>query len=127
PGFLRALEERRRYFIAHGGTSADHSHADVRTDPLEASEAARIYRTALAGEATPADGVAFRRHMLLEMARMSCDDGLVMTLHRGIHRGHHAPTAATFGSDTGSDIPVTVEFTEALTPLLDSVGTNPHL
>ena len=127
PGFLRALEERRRYFIAHGGTSADHSHADVRTDPLEASEAARIYRTALAGEATPAEAVAFRRHMLLEMARMSCDDGLVMTLHPGICRGHHGPTAAKFGPDTGSDIPIRVEFTEALRPLLERFGTNPNL
>ena len=35
--------------------------------------------------------VAFRRHMLLEMARMSCEDGLVMTLHPGVRRGHHAP------------------------------------
>ena len=127
PGFLRALEERRRDFIAHGGTSADHSHADVRTDPLEASEAARIYRTALAGEATPAEAVAFRRHMLLEMARMSCDDGLVMTLHPGICRGHHGPTAAKFGPDTGSDIPIRVEFTEALRPLLERFGTNPNL
>ena len=30
-----ALEERRRYFVAHGAVSADHSHVDVRTDPLE--------------------------------------------------------------------------------------------
>ena len=43
-GYVRALEERRRYFIAHGATSADHSHADVRTDPLEPGDAARIYR-----------------------------------------------------------------------------------
>jgi glucuronate isomerase len=127
PGFLRALEERRRYFIAHGGTSADHSHADVRTDPLEASEAGRIYRAALAGEATAPEAVAFRRHMLLEMARMSCDDGLVMTLHPGICRGHHGPTAARFGPDTGSDIPIRVEFTEALRPLLERFGTNSNL
>ena len=46
-GYVRALEERRRYFIAHGAISADHSHADVRTDPLEPAEAARIYRAAL--------------------------------------------------------------------------------
>ena len=32
---------------------------------------------------------------------MSCDDGLVMTLHPGVRRNHHAPTAARFGPDTG--------------------------
>ena len=53
-GFVSALEARRRYFLAHGATSADHSHEDVRTEPLDAAEAARIYRAALAGEATAA-------------------------------------------------------------------------
>ena len=52
-GYVRALEARRRYFIEHGAVSADHSHDDVRTDPLEPSEAARIYRSALAGRREP--------------------------------------------------------------------------
>jgi len=124
-GFVQALEERRRHFVAHGATSADHSHEDVRTDPLETGEAARIYRSALAGEATGAETIAFRRHMLLEMARMSCEDGLVMTLHPGVRRGHHGPTAAAFGADTGHDIPLGVEFTDALRPLLERFGTQP--
>ena len=93
-GYVGALEQRRRHFLAHGGTSADHSHTDVRTDPLYPAEAARIYGAALAGAATAAEAVAFRRHMLSEMARMSCDDGLVMTLHPGVSRSHHAPTFA---------------------------------
>jgi glucuronate isomerase len=124
-GYLRALEERRRHFLAHGATSADHSHADVRTDQLDAAAAARIYRAALVGEASEDEAVAFRRHMLAEMARMSCEDGLVMTLHPGIRRGHHGPTAARFGPDTGHDIPIRVEFTDALRPLLERFGTHP--
>src|SRR4051794_39400330 len=28
-GYIRALEERRRYFVARGATSADHAHEDV--------------------------------------------------------------------------------------------------
>jgi glucuronate isomerase len=126
-GFVRALEARRHYFVAHGAVSADHSHVDVRTDPLEPAEAARIYRAALASEATEAEAVALRRHLLLEMARMSCDDGLVMTLHPGVRRGHHGPTAAAFGPDTGHDIPLEVEFTDALRPLLERYGTHPNL
>jgi glucuronate isomerase len=126
-GFVRALEARRRYFVAHGAVSADHSHVDVRTDPLEPAEAAGIFRAALASEATEAAAVALRRHLLLEMARMSCDDGLVMTLHPGVRRGHHGPTAAAFGPDTGHDIPLEVEFTDALRPLLERYGTHPNL
>ena len=63
--------------------------------------------------------------MLLEMARMSCDDGLAMTLHPAVRRGHHGPTAAAFGPDTGHDIPLRVEFTDALRPLLERFGTHP--
>jgi glucuronate isomerase len=124
-GYTVALEQRRRHFLAHGATSADHSHTDVRTDPLDPAEAARIYGAALAGRATGAEAVAFRRHMLSEMARMSCDDGLVMTLHPAVRRGHHAPTAARFGADTGHDIPIQVEYTDALRPLLERYGTHP--
>jgi glucuronate isomerase len=123
-GYVRALEARRRYFVEHGAVSADHSHADVRTDPLDEAEAARIYRAALAGEATLGEATAFRRHMLLEMARMSCEDGLVMTLHPGVRRGHHGPTTAAYGTDTGNDIPTAIEFTDALRPLLERYGTH---
>jgi glucuronate isomerase len=125
-GFVAALEARRRHFVAHGAVSADHSHVDVRTNPLEPAEADRIYRTALAGDATEAESVALRRHLLLEMARMSCDDGLVMTLHPGVRRGHHGPTTVAFGPDTGNDIPIRAEFTDALRPLLERYGTHPN-
>jgi len=124
-GYLTALERRRQYFIERGATSADHAHLDARTDPLEAPEAQRIYRAALTGKATVAEAIAFRRHMLSEMARMSCDDGLVMSLHCGVRRDHHTATAARFGSDVGVDIPIHMEFTEALRPLLERYGTHP--
>jgi glucuronate isomerase len=124
-GFIAALEARRRYFIAHGAVSADHSHADARAAPLEEAQAAHIYAAARAGTATAAACLAFRRHMVFEMARMSCDDGLVMTLHPGVFRHHHPPTVDRFGPDTGSDVPVRVEFTAALAPLLARFGTHP--
>ena len=57
-GWVAAMESRRRYFIEHGATSADHSHEDVRTDPLEPAEAERIFAAALAGRATVAEARA---------------------------------------------------------------------
>ena len=126
-GYIEALEERRRFFISHGATSADHSHVDAAAEPLGPSEAQRIYYLAMNGQATSDEATAFRRHMVLEMARMSCDDGLVMTLHPGVHRNHHPATFARYGADTGHDIPVAVEFTKALQPLLERYGTHPNL
>src|SRR4051812_34070974 len=126
-GYVAALEQRRRYFVEHGAVSADHGHADAVAAPLEPADADRIYRSALAGQVSEADATAFRRHMMLEMARMSCDDGLVMTVHPGVRRNHHPDTFAKFGPDTGHDIPIAVEFTDALRPLLARYGTHPNL
>ena len=124
-GYLAALEERRRYFIAHGAVSADHGHADAGTEPLDRHEAERIYRAALDGSVSAAGATAFRRHMTFEMARMSCEDGLVMTLHPGVLRNHHPATFDRYGPDTGHDIPVAVEYTRALRPLLRRFATYP--
>ncbi|SHN14536.1 glucuronate isomerase [Cryptosporangium aurantiacum] len=126
-GYLAALELRRQHFLDHRAVSADHSHADAIAEPLDVAEAERLYTDALAGALQPNGATAFRRHMLFEMARMSCDDGLVMTLHPGIHRNHHPGTLAAFGPDSGHDIPTTIEFTRALQPLLDRFGTHPNL
>jgi glucuronate isomerase len=125
-GYVAALEQRRRFFVERGAVSADHSHADAVAEPLDRAEADRIYRSALAGQVSEAEATAFRRHMILEMARMSCDDGLVMTLHPGVRRNHHPDTLARYGADTGADIPIGVEFTDALRTLLGRYGTHPN-
>lgn len=123
-GYLAALEDRRRFFKANGGFSTDHSHTDVVTLTLEPSEADRIFTAALTGSANEAETTAFRRHMLVEMARMATEDGLVMTLHPGSQRNHHQPTLDRFGPDTGHDIPIGVEFTRGLQHLLGRFGTS---
>ncbi len=126
-GWTRAMQRRREHFLAHGATATDHSHEDVRTDPLAPADAERLYREALAGRCEYAAGAALRRHMLLEMARMSTEDGLVMMLHPAVRRGHHGPTLLELGPDTGHDIPLRVEFTDALRPLLERFGTHSNL
>jgi glucuronate isomerase len=124
-GWVSAMENRRQHFRAHGAVSADHSHEDVGTEPLADPE--NVYRQALGGTVPAVDAVALRRHMLLEMARMSCDDGLVMTLHPGVRRNHHRPTSDVLGPDTGHDIPLRGDFTDPLRPLLERFGTHPNL
>ena len=125
PGFIEALEKRRAHFKQHGATATDLGPPDAGAEPLSPAVAARIYSAALRGAAGDAERVAFRRHMLCEMARMSCEDGLVMQLHPGVLRDHHPPTLRDFGPDRGADIPVAIEFTRALRPLLELYGAHP--
>ena len=66
-------------------------------------------------------------HMLVEMARMSTEDGLVMQLHAGALRSHNAAHLRRFGPNTGADIPVAVEFTRGLRPLLERFGRDERL
>ena len=125
-GFIATMENRRQYFKDNGAVSSDHSHFDARTDTLEVSEAERIYAAARKGEVSESEATALRRHLVSEMARMACDDGLVMTLHPGVRRNHHLPTFEKYGADVGTDIPVQMEFTEALRPMLNRYGTHPN-
>ncbi len=125
-GYIRALESRRAYFAANGGTASDHGVFDARTESLSAGEANRLFDRLAAGFAEEDELHTFRRHMLVEMARMAADDGLVMQLHPGVLRNHHQPTFRRFGPDNGHDIPVATEYTAALQPLLDRFGTDPN-
>ncbi|WP_100363144.1 glucuronate isomerase [Diaminobutyricimonas aerilata] len=122
-GYIAALEERRRYFIAHGAVSTDHGAATAQTLKLDPADAAALFDRARAGDADAADAAAFEAHMMYEMARMSVDDGLVMTVHPGVFRNHHRPSFDRFGGDTGHDIPVRIDYTAALRPLLNDFGT----
>ena len=121
--YLTALENRRRYFVEHGAVSADHGVRTPTTLKLNAADAAGLFNRARSGTATEQDRDAFEAHMLYQMARMSVDDGLVMTIHPGSYRNHHSPTFDAFGPDTGHDIPIAVNYTEAIRPLLQDFGT----
>lgn len=124
-GYLRALEDRRAHFIANGAVSTDHGVLEPFTADLSNDDAERLFRGARAGRLDEAQQRLFRGHMLFQMARMSVNDGLVMTIHPGVSRNHHEPTFAAFGSDTGHDIPVRTEYTQNLRPLLNAFGTAP--
>jgi glucuronate isomerase len=122
-GYIAALENRRRYFVEHGAVSADHGVRTPKTLKLDEGEAARLFDSARAGQATPQEREAFEAHMLYQMARMSVEDGLVMTIHPGSLRDHHRPSFEEFGADSGHDIPVAINYTEAIRPVLQEFGT----
>jgi glucuronate isomerase len=125
--FVAALEERRAFFKSMGAAATDHGAQSAYTTVLSGAEAAGIFQRALYGEANANDAAEFMGHMLVEMARMSAEDGLVMQLHAGALRNHHADHLRRFGPNSGGDIPVAVEFTRALRPLLERFGRDKRL
>ncbi len=127
PSFLAALENRRAYFRQMGATATDQGLFELEVEPLDETDAKVIFRRALDGIANPDDAVQFAAHMLLEMARMSCADGLVMQIHPGSLRNHNPAVFERFGRDKGYDIPVRAEFTRSLRPLLSRFGEDPRL
>jgi glucuronate isomerase len=126
-GYLAALRRRREAFAAAGATSTDHGHPTARTLVLDPADAAAIFARGLRGRATADDAEAFRAHMLVEFARMSIEDGLVMQLHPGAVRNHNRWLHDAHGRDVGGDIPQATEYTHALAPLLRAHGNDPRL
>lgn len=126
-GYLAALVDRRAFFKRMGATSTDHGHPTAATANLSRSEAEGLFVKAVNGGVTPAEAELFRAHMLVEMARMSLDDGLVMQVHPGSFRNHNAQAFARFGRDKGADIPTRTDYVHTLKPLLDRFGGEPEL
>jgi glucuronate isomerase len=125
--FVDALEQRRAFFQSLGATSTDHAVLEPYTARLPAEETERLFQKARAGEASREDQRLFEAHMLMEMARMSVDDGLVMQIHPGSLRNHNVQLYERFGPDMGADIPVATEFTRNLHALLNAYGNDPRL
>jgi glucuronate isomerase len=125
--FMRALEQRRAFFKSLGATATDHAALTPYTNTLSSTDAEAIFQRALRGASEPDDARRFTGHMLIEMARMSVDDGLVMQLHAGSLRNHNPLVAQRFGANTGADIPVATEYTRNLQPLLERFGNDARL
>ena len=125
--YIQALEQRRQFFKQMGATATDHAAETPFTAELSPASAEAIFQRALAGRATTDDLALFTGHMLIEMARMSVDDGLVMQLHPGSDRNHNQQVFERFGPDRGCDIPLATEYTRNLKPLLNKHGNDPRL
>lgn len=124
PAFIRALESRRQFFREMGATATDHAVVKPYTHALTADEGERLFQRARLEKATPDDQRQFEAHMLMEMARMSVADQLVMQLRAGSFRDHNEALYARFGTDMGADIPVATEYTRNLHALLNAYGND---
>jgi glucuronate isomerase len=127
PSFIQALEQRRTFFKSRGATATDHAAISAYTTELSPAEAGAIFQRALRGQTTAEDTHRFTAHMIMENARMSLEDGLVMQFHVGSIRNHNQVVFERFGLDKGGDMPTQTEFTHNLRPLLNKYGTDPRL
>jgi glucuronate isomerase len=126
PGFRAALARRREAFAAAGALATDHGHLSADTTELDPAAASALFDAGRRGEVDAAGESAFAAHLLFEMARMSCEDGLVMQIHPGVLRDHDPRMLDEFGPDVGFDIPVATEFSRSLRPLLRRFGREPR-
>jgi glucuronate isomerase len=126
-GYLRAIENRRAFFRAHGATATDHGHATAQTADLSPSEAEALFAKVTGGRTDAKDRELFRAQMLTEMARMSAEDGMVMQIHPGCWRNHNELIYRRFGRNIGGDMPMPGAFMGPLKPLLDRFGNNSAL
>ncbi len=110
-----------------GTVATDHASETAYTAELGSSEAEAIFQRALQGKTGPEDARRFTAHMIMEFARMSIDDGLVMQLHVGSIRDHNGLIYQRFGANMGADIPTQSEFTHNLRPLLNKYGMDTRL
>ena len=124
---IQALEERRAFFRSMGATATDHAALTPFTCQLADDEAEAIFQRALRGAATADDATRFTGHLIVENARMSTEDGLVMQFHPGSYRNHNPVIFERFGYDKGCDIPIRSDFTQGLLPLLGRFGNDKRL
>ena len=125
--YIKALESRREFFKSIDAVSTDQGVTSPYTQQLTPNEAENIFQRALKGKTTTDDAAQLTAHMLMEMARMSIEDGLVMRIHSGSFRNHNQYIFQKFGPDKGCDIPIQTEYTRNLHALLNKYGNDPRL
>ena len=131
--FLEALKLRRREFKERGAVATDHEtefpHAEWRSDEeMESYFAAAMARR----DISPKQEAHFKAHMLMEMAKMSTEDRLVMQLHTGIRENHDRNTFTMYKHGVSeelkriNDMPASIDFSSGLYDLLNEFGNHPN-
>lgn len=124
--FIEAIEDRRAAFRSMGATATDLSVPSPKATRLSSTEINHIFKAGLNGKVSKQEADQFRAHMVVELARMSSEDGMVMQIHSGVVRNYNPHVHHLFGQDVGFDIPITTEFTINIYELLRDFGNHPN-
>ena len=125
--FLDALRQRRAAFRNAGATATDHDVPDLATCWLDWDRIEALHSRAVTGTLCVDEARAYYGHMLVEMAQMAAEDGMVMQIHAGSRRNTNAPLFASHGPDMGADIPGAINWVDGMATLLNRVGNDPRL
>lgn len=125
--FLDALRDRRAIFQAAGATATDHDVPTIKTFWVDRVQIEDLHQRAVIGDLNETEATTYYGHLLVEMAQMSADDGLVMQIHAGSRRNTNQHLFDTFGLDMGADIPIATDWVNGMAPLLNRVGNDPRL
>ena len=123
--YQNALWDRRAFFKSMGATATDHAIENLHTCFIDKRTMEELFSKARRGAMDAYAAQSFYGHMLVEMAQMSCDDGLVMQIHAGSRRNTNPAIMETYGRDMGADIPVATDWVRGLEALLNRCGNSP--
>ena len=128
PSFIAALEDRRTFFKSMGAVATDQAAFSPHTESLSPGEANRIFGEALHNTLTSDNAARFAGHMLIEMARMSVEDGLVMQIHVGSLARSQLAVYHRFGREHGRGHSHRVQILHGnLRPAAEPFGNDPRL
>ena len=117
-GYLEAHGIRRDIFKLYGCRATVHRHQSARAEELDTGEKTALFRKVCIGKANPAEAELFRAVMLVEMARMSVEDGLSLHIYAG--QGRAARMMVAIGDSI--EIPLAVDYARSSAPLLSRFG-----
>lgn len=126
-GYLDALRARREFFKSLGATATDHAISIMHTNWLSASAIDTLFQRVTSNNANEQECLQFHGHMLIEMALMSVDDGLVMQIHSGSRRNTNHALFDLYGTDMGADMPQPNPWLLGMEALLNVTGNNKKL
>ena len=125
--FIKALEIRRSQFKEVGAVATFQETRVPKGELTPLPEIEALFAAALSGRTNERDNQRFQSHMLMEMTRMSVQDGLVMQLHTGLERNYQKEKKGEGAQEREVDIPIAVDFSYGLQSLLNTYGNHPNL
>lgn len=125
--YIRAIETRREQFREMGAVATDHGVAKLVYRQRASDEHLNeLFSNLLQGQQRLSANTIYQ-HTMMELARMSSEDSMVMQLHTGSHRNHNNYLYEKFGRDIGADIPAgKMNYTRTFGQLLNEFGNNPN-
>lgn len=126
-GYLEAHKARRAYFKSMGATKVAVAPTISLPSELSSAEAEELFSSIVGQQFTAHEAALFRGHMLVEMIKMSLDDGLAVELHLGYSHHRNDRLSQIFPDEPGVTLASQGDLAREIAPLLARFGNEPKL